>query len=156
MTTERVAVRRGLYCLHAGKEDNASFARFTPVKFRTETTTRDLHHDLHRSRIDMDLRKSFSKPFKRLKDKLRGESRKRDGRSGSEDSRSGRGSDGVERSGGSQRNSHLHSEVDVGGAVDSGPSREESNVDGENPALVDANPLAATSSIPHIGEPGSM
>ena len=103
----------------------------------------------------MDFRKSFSKPFKKLKDKLPGGSRKRDGRSGSEDGRNRREAD-VEGSEARQRNSHLHSEVDVGGAVNSGPSREESNVDGKKPALVDANPLAATSSIPHIGEPESM
>ena len=103
----------------------------------------------------MDFRKSFSKPFKRLKDKLPGGSRKRDGRFGSEDGRSRREAD-VEGSEASQRNSHLHSEVDVGGAVDSGPSRDESNGSGGKPALVDTDPLAATSSIPHIGEPESM
>ena len=62
----------------------------------------------------------------------------------------------VEGSEASERNSYLHSEVDVGGAVESEPSREESNVEGKKTALVDADPPVATSSIPHIGEPESM
>ena len=103
----------------------------------------------------MNFRKSFSKPFKKLKDKFPGGSRKRDGRSGSEDGRKGREAD-VEGSEASQRNSYLPSEIDVGGAVDSGPSREESNVEGKKATLVDADPPVATSSIPHIGEPEGM
>ena len=98
----------------------------------------------------MYLRKTFLKPIKKLKDKLRGRTRKRDGGSGSEDSGSGRGSD-VGRSEASQRGSYLYSEVDIGGTAESGPGREETNVDGKKTVLVDADPPA----IPHIGEPES-
>ena len=100
----------------------------------------------------MDFRRSFSKPFKRLKGKLPGGSRKRDGRSGGEDGRKGREAD-VDESEANQRNSYLHSEVEVDDTVESGPSRE---VNEKKTAFVDVNPPMATPSIPHIGEPESM
>jgi len=102
----------------------------------------------------MDLQKSFSKPLKKLKDKLWGGSRKRDGRSGSEGSRKG-GGVGVEGEA-SQRDSLLHSEVSVEGAVESGPSGEGSNVGVKKAALVDVDPAASTPSISHIGGPDGM
>jgi len=104
----------------------------------------------------MDFRKSFSKSFKKLKGKLPGGSRKRDGRSGSEDSRKGREVDDVEGGEASQRNSYLSSEVSVVGAVESGPSREGINMDGKKPTLVDANPPTSAPLISHIGEPDGM
>jgi len=104
----------------------------------------------------MDFRKSFSKPFKKLKGKLQGGSRKRDGRSGSEDSRSGRELDVVEGGKASQRNSYLHSEVSVVGAVESGPSQEGINVDGKETTPVDANPPTSAPPISHIGKPDGM
>ena len=102
----------------------------------------------------MDLRKSFSKPLKKLKDKLQGGNRKRDGRSESQDSRKGGGVDGDGEA--SQRNSFLHSKASVEGAVESGASREGSNVGGKKAALVDVDPAASTPSISHIGEPDGM
>ena len=101
----------------------------------------------------MDFRKTFSKPFKKLKDKLPGGSRKRDGRSESEDSRKGRDVD-VEGGKVSQRNSYLHSEVSVEGAVESRPGQEVANVDAKKAAPVDAVPPTSAPSISHIGEPG--
>ena len=89
----------------------------------------------------MDFRKSLSKTFKKLKDKLPGDRRKRDGRSGDEDDRKGTESD-VEGSGASQRNSYLHSEVDAEGA----PGREGANADGKEATLVE-KPPTSTSSI---------
>ena len=102
----------------------------------------------------MDLRKAFLKPFKRLKDKLPGGRRKRDGGSGSESDRKG-GETDVEGSEASQRNSFLHSEVDIGRAVESGPSREVNNVDGKGATPVD-NPPTSTPSISLSGKPGGM
>jgi len=114
-------------------------------------------HDLHRYNTHMDFRTTFSKPLKRLKDKLPGGSRKHDGGSESEDSRKGRWSDfkGGEAS---QSNLYQHSEVSVEGAVESGPSREGSSVGGEKTALqaVDLDPSTSAPSILHIGEPDSM
>ena len=108
----------------------------------------------------MDFRKSFSKPFKKLKDKLPGGSRKRDGRSESEDSRKGSEVEvkGAEVKGAEviQRNSFLHSEVSVEGVVESGPSQEESNVDGKKGALNDVDPPTSAPSISHIREPDGM
>jgi len=104
----------------------------------------------------MDFRKSFSKPFKKLKGKLPGGSRKLDGRSGSEDSRSGRELDDVEGGKASHRSSYLRSEVNVVGAVESGPSREGINIDGKKATLVDANPPTSAPLILHIGEADGM
>jgi len=103
----------------------------------------------------MDFRKSFSKPFKKLKDGFPRGSRKRDGRSESEDSRKG---SKVDVTGGEagQRNLDLHPEVTVLGAVESGPSREGTNVDGKKTALVDADPPIPAPAIPYIGEPDGM
>jgi len=103
----------------------------------------------------MDFRKSFSKPFKKLKDKLPGVSRKRDGRSESELDR-GKGKEAdVEGSEASQTNSYLHLEGSVEGAVESGPHPEERNVDWKGVTLVDVNPPTSAPSISAIGEPGS-
>jgi len=105
----------------------------------------------------MDFRKSFSKPFKRLKDKLPGGSRKRDGRSESEDSRKGSAVD-VEGGKASQSDSYLHPEVSIEGAVEGGPNRQGSSVGGRKAALqvVDVNPSSSAPSISHIGEPDGM
>jgi len=102
----------------------------------------------------MDFRKSFSKPFKKLKDGFPRGSRKRDGRSEGGDSRKGSKVDVI---GGeaSQSNSDLHPEVTVG-TVESGPSREGTNVDGKKTALVDADPPTPAPAISHIGEPDGM
>ena len=100
----------------------------------------------------MDFRKSLSKPFKKLKGKLPGGSRKRDGRSGSKDRRKGGEAD-VKGGEVSQRNSYLRSGFSVEGAVGGGPSGEGSNVDGKKVTLIDADPPTSTPSISHIGEP---
>ena len=88
----------------------------------------------------MDLRKSFLKPFKKLKDKLPGGHRKRDGRSGSGNNREGEEVD-IEGSEASRTNSFLHSEVDVGSAVESGPSREGNNASRKEVVSVDDLPI---------------
>ena len=102
----------------------------------------------------MDLRKSFLKPFKRLKEKLPGDRRKRDGRS--EGGNDGKGGEtDVEGSEASQRNSSLHPEVDIGGPVERGPSREGDNVDGEGLGPID-DPPKSTPLISQSGKPNSM
>ena len=111
----------------------------------------------------MDFRKSLSRPFKKLKDKLPGGSRKRDersgaedGRSGSRDGRKGRAAD-VEGSGASQRDPSLHPEVLIEGMVESsGPSQEESNVDGKRATLANVDSPKSPSSIPPIREPDGV
>jgi len=103
----------------------------------------------------MDLRKSFSKPFKKLKDKFPGGRRNRNGGSGSEDSRK-EGQADVKGSEAGQRNSYLRLAVGVGGTTESGPSGEGSNFDGKNVTLVDVNPPTSTPSISNIREPDSM
>ena len=103
----------------------------------------------------MDFQKSFSKPFKKLKAKLPGGSRKRDGKSGSKDGGAGSEAD-VKRGEISQSNSFLHSEVSVEGAVKSGPSQEDSNVDEKRVALVNVDPPTSAPLISHIGEPDGM
>lgn len=101
----------------------------------------------------MDLRKSFSKPFRRLKDKLPGGSRKQDRRSGNEDGRKGSDAN-IDGSEAIQRKLYPHSEVLVNakGTEESGPSQGESRVDG---GRFDDPPMF-TSSILHIGEPDGM
>jgi hypothetical protein len=99
----------------------------------------------------MDLRRSFLKPFKKLKHKLAKGNRKRDDRSGSETDQEGRGTD-IEGSEASQRNSRLH--LGVEDMVESGPSREGGGVDGEEVSQV--GPPTSTPPIPHSGEPSSM
>ena len=102
----------------------------------------------------MDFRKALSKPFKKLKDRLPGGRHKRDGRSG--DGNDGRGGEAdVEGSEASQRNSYLPSEVDVGGAVESGPGQEGNDADGKETAPV-ADPPASTPSISQSGNPNGM
>ena len=98
----------------------------------------------------MDFRKSFSKPFKKLKDKFPGSSHKQDGRSGSEDSRKGGGAD-IEGGGTGQQNPYLNSEFDVGGTT-SGPSQEGSNTGGKKAALVNIDPPVSAPSISRIRE----
>ena len=102
----------------------------------------------------MDLRKSFLKPFKKLKDKLPGGRRKRDGRSGSGSDGKG-GETDVEGSEASQRGSYLRPEIDVEGAVESGPGREGSNFDRRGAAPVD-DPPKSTPSISPSAIPDSM
>jgi hypothetical protein len=109
------------------------------------------HHYLHRSNTSMDLRKKFLKPFKKAKQKLTESRRKRDGRSGSESDREGRGSD-VGGSETGEKNSRLHSEVE--GVVESGPSRAGNDVGGGEVGQV--NPPTSTPSISHSGEPDGM
>ena len=102
----------------------------------------------------MDLRKSFLKPFKKLKDKLPGDRRKRDGRSGG--GNDGKGVEiGVEGSKASQRNSFMESEVDIRSMVGRGPSREGSNIDGGEAVPVDDLPTNMPS-ISRSGKSGGM
>jgi hypothetical protein len=98
----------------------------------------------------MDLRKSFSKPFKKAKQKLAEVGRKRDRKPGSESNRQGREPD-VEGSEASQRNSRLYLEAED--VVESGPSQEGDDVDWEKVGRVD--PAVSALSIPHSGEPSS-
>ena len=102
----------------------------------------------------MDLRKSLSKPFKKLKDKLPGGGRKRDGGSGSENRRKAEEAD-FEGSEASRRNSYLHSEVDIKGVAESGPSQDGNNASGEGAALVD-DPPASTPPISQSRNPDGM
>ncbi|KAF9646201.1 hypothetical protein BDM02DRAFT_3189069 [Thelephora ganbajun] len=90
----------------------------------------------------MDSPNVFLKPFKKLKNRLKGKNRRRDGRS--ETTREERETD-VEESGASQRGSHLDSEVES--AVESGPNREGNDVGGKKSDQV--NPPTSTPSIPH-------
>jgi len=110
-------------------------------------------HDLRRSNADMDFRKSFSKPFKKLKGKLPGGNRKRDGRSGGESDRKGREAE-IEGGEVSQRNSYPHSEVDIEGAVGGVHNQEGSDVGGGKAARVDVPPVSLPS-ISRSGEPDS-
>jgi len=128
------------------------FARLAPTDSRIPTTISVARHDLHRYNADMDFRKSFLKPFKKLKGKLPGGSRQRDGRSGSEDGRNGRDVS-VKGGGASQRNPYLHS---VEGAVEGGPNREGTNVDGGEVVLVDVNPPTSAPLVSQVREPDSM
>jgi hypothetical protein len=97
----------------------------------------------------MDSRNPFSRGFRKLKHKLAGSHRERDGRS-SENDRGGRQTD-VEGSETSQMNSRLHSEVE--GVVESGPSREGNGVAEEVDQI---NPSLPTLSIPRSEGSGSM
>jgi hypothetical protein len=110
------------------------------------------HHYLHRSNTSMDLRKTFLKPFKKAKQKLTESHRKRDGRSGSEGDREGKGTDVEGGSETGQKNPRLHSEVES--VVESGPSREGNDVGGDEVGQVD--PPTSTPSISHGREPDSM
>jgi hypothetical protein len=95
----------------------------------------------------MDSRNPFSKRFKKLKHKLAGGGRKRDGSSGSGTDR-GRETV-VEGSEASQRNFRPHPEVED---VESGPSREEDDVGGDGVGQVGPPTLAPSTS--HCGESG--
>ena len=98
----------------------------------------------------MDLRKALSRPFKKLKDRLPGYRHKRYGRSG--DGNEGKGGEtDVEGSGASQTNSYLQSEVDVGGAAESGHDQ----ADRKEAAPV-ADPPTSTPSISQSGNPNGM
>ena len=81
----------------------------------------------------MDLRKTLSKPFKKAKQKLVEVGHKRDGRSGSDNSRGGRETD-VEGGEASKRSSHLHPEVQ---GVEIGPSRGRDNTKGKEVGRAD-------------------
>jgi hypothetical protein len=96
-------------------------------------------------------RRSFLKPFEKVKQKLAGVVRKRNRKSGSEDGREGREPDvgGTEVN---QRNSCLHSDAE--GVVEGGPGREGNDVDKEEVGQID--PLTSTPSILHSGQPNSM
>jgi hypothetical protein len=76
----------------------------------------------------MDLRKTFSKPFKKAKQKLAEVGRKRDGRSGSDNNRGGREAD-AEGNEASKRSSHLHLGVE---GEEIGPSRGRGSVEPES------------------------
>jgi hypothetical protein len=93
----------------------------------------------------MDFRKSFLKPFKKVKQRL-AEGGHKQGRSESENDQKGRAAD-VDGRRASQQSSHKHSE---GGDMESGPSREGKDVDGKEVGRVD--PPTST----HSGEPNSM
>ena len=102
----------------------------------------------------MDFRKTLLKPFKKLKGRLPGRRHKRDGRSG--DGSDGKGGEtDVEGSGASQMSSYLQSEVDVGGAVESGPGQEGNDADRKEVAPV-ADPPTSTPSISQSGNPNGM
>jgi hypothetical protein len=96
----------------------------------------------------MDLRKSFLKPFKKVKQKLTGDHYKQAGRFENENDVEGREAD-VEGSEVGQRDSRLHPGVKD---VESGPSRE--GISGKEVGQVD--PPISTLSISHGGEPGGM
>ena len=99
----------------------------------------------------MDFRKSFSKPLKKLKHRLTKGNRKPGGGSEREDNREGRETD-VEGSEASQRNSHLHSEVED--VVESRPGPEE-NSDGVKGKEVDqVDSSTSPPPIAHGGESG--
>jgi len=102
----------------------------------------------------MDLRKSFSKPFKKLKGKLPGGHRKRDGRSRNEDNREGGAVDFESEA--SERNSYLDSEVDADDMVEGGPSREGSDVNWKEAAPLVDDPAISTPSISQSVEPNCM
>jgi hypothetical protein len=103
------------------------------------------HDDLRRSSASMDFRKSFLKPFKKVKQRL-AEGGHKQGRSGSENDQKGREAD-VERRRVSQQSSHRHSE---GGDLESRPSREGKDVDGKEVGRID--PPTST----HSKEPNCM
>jgi hypothetical protein len=98
----------------------------------------------------MDLRKSFLKPFKKVKQKFTGGRDKSAGRSGNENDVEGRETD-VEGSEAGQKDNPLHPGVED---VESGPSRERDDVGGREVGQVD--PPTFTPSISHGGEPNSM
>jgi hypothetical protein len=98
----------------------------------------------------MESRNLFSKGLKKLKHKLAGGSRKRDGRPGRENDPGGGEAD-VEEGEASERNSSLYPEV---GDVGIGPSREGDGVGRDGVGQV--GPPTSTPSIPHSGESNSM
>ena len=102
----------------------------------------------------MDLRKSFSKPFKKLKQRLTEGSRKRDGRSGRENNKEGTPESDAEGSEASRRNSRLQSDVED--VVEGGPSREGNpgDIKGKKVDRVDSSTSPPSAS--HGGESESM
>lgn len=96
----------------------------------------------------MDTQNPFSKGLEKLKRKLVGGSRKRDGRSGNETDR--RREVNVERSEASQRNSRLRPEAQD---LESGPGREEDVRSGEEVGRAD--PPTSTSLATHVKEASS-
>jgi len=135
-----------------GGRGNTFFARLPLTDSWVTTTISVARHDLRGCNTDMGFRKSFSKSFKKLRDKLPGGSCKRDGRSESEDDREG-GEVGVKAGEASQRNPYLRS---VEGAAESGLNREGTNVDGGEAVLVDVDPPTSAPLILQVGEPDSM
>jgi len=150
---ERMATGKACDRSDTGRQEFL-FARLVSTDCWIATTISVARHDLHRYNTHMDFRESLSKRVKKLKGKLPGGSRKRDGRSRSEDGRKGSEVD-VKGGDTSQRNPYLRSEVSVVGAVEGGPSRERTNVDGIKAALVDADPPTSVPLI-DITEPDSM
>ena len=102
----------------------------------------------------MDFRKSISKPFKKLKDKLPGSSHKRDGRSRSKDGGKRREAD-IKGGEVSRRNSYPRSGASVDGTMEGGPGTEGSDGGGGNVVLVNVNPPTSAPSVLHIWEPDS-
>ena len=101
---------------------------------------------------DMDFRKSFSKPFKKLKHRLTEGNRRPDGRSRRDDNKEGRGTN-VEGGEADRRNSGLHSEVES--VVESRPDREENSNDVGGKDVERVNSSTSSPSIPHGGASGS-
>ena len=100
----------------------------------------------------MYARKSFSKPFKKLKHRFTEGSRKQDGRSGRDDDREGRETDvGGNEAG--QRNSRLRSEVED--VVGSRPGREENSNDVEGKRIDQVDSATSPPSTSHGMESGS-
>jgi len=88
----------------------------------------------------MGIRDSVSKPFKKLKNRLAEDIRKRKEGSRSDSHREGGETDAEESE--VCQSSHLH--PDIEGVAESGPSREEDDGEGEN-----VNPPTSTPSISH-------
>ena len=121
----------------------------TSVRRSDDSNRLQPHHHQPRPNTNMDSRNPFSRGFRKLKHKLAGGHRKRDGRS-SENEQGEREAD-VEGSEASQMNSRLHSEVED--VVESGPSREGNGVAEE---VDQVNPSRPTPSIPRSEVSGSM
>ena len=100
----------------------------------------------------MDLRDSISKPFKKLKHRLRKGSRKQKEETGSDNNRGGRGHD--TRGSEIGQSPHLHPQTED--VAESGPSREDQ--DGDSGEVVQVDPPTSTPSISYrdSGKPNSM
>jgi hypothetical protein len=98
------------------------------------------------------MRKSLSKPFKKLKHRFVGDRHGQEGIGGSEDNREGRETD-VEESGAGKSSSPLC--LGTGDVAGSGPGRGTSDVEGKKPGQVGDPPLSTTT-ISQIAEPDSV